>query len=101
MELYALHLKYPAWIEENKATVPAEDLTRYEQQSICIKELVVYFDSIPETGNQSQSLESSLDDEKVKHLMEKVTRCLALQIKPLLDSGIWLATCCFTAANRT
>lgn len=39
-----LHDKFPAWLEQNRAKTPQEDLTRYEQQQKVVSEIVVRFE---------------------------------------------------------
>ncbi|CRK38432.1 hypothetical protein BN1723_007716 [Verticillium longisporum] len=39
-----LHDKYPEWMEKNKDKTPAEDLKRYQEQQVIVKEIVAKFE---------------------------------------------------------
>lgn len=53
--------KYGPWLEENKATLSAEDYTNYEKQAGVIKKIVETFDSKDYSDDKPESLASIWD----------------------------------------
>ena len=61
-----LHDKFPAWMEANKDKVKADDLKRYEEQQLLVKEIVGRFER---TGYSDQN---AGDREYIVERMQKV-----------------------------
>lgn len=67
-----LHEKFPEWMEKNKASTPAEDLKRYEEQQALVKEIVERFEKPGYADTNSE------DREYIIERMQKVSD-IALQ----------------------
>lgn len=61
-----LNDKFPDWLEKNKATTPAEDLKRYEEQRTLVAEIVTKFEE------HTYSDSNSADREYIVDRMQKV-----------------------------
>jgi peroxin-19 len=61
-----LNDKYPAWMEENKTKVPADDLKRYEEQRTLVREIVSRFE------RKGYSDDNTQDREYIVERMQKV-----------------------------
>lgn len=61
-----LHDKFPEWLEKNKATTSAEDLKRYEEQQVLVREIVGKFDE------PSYSDSNAADREYIVNRMQKM-----------------------------
>ena len=70
----------------------ADDRTRYQQQSIHIRELVAYFDANPVPEGANPAVDEVLKDPAVTHMMEKaffqIDSCISLRV----DTSVWIAT---------
>lgn len=62
-----LHEKFPEWLEKNKATTSAEDLKRYEEQQVLVREIVGKFDE------RTYSDSNAADREYIVARMQKVS----------------------------
>jgi peroxin-19 len=58
--------KFPAWMEENKEKVPKEDLKRYEEQQVLVKEITARFE------RKGYSDDNAKDREYIVERMQKV-----------------------------
>jgi len=62
--------KYPAWLEKNSASVPADDLKRYKEQQVFVREIVARFEQ------KTYKDENASDREYIVERMQKVcTSC--------------------------
>jgi peroxin-19 len=61
-----LNEKFPEWLEKNKATTPAEDLKRYEEQRAVVAEIVAKFEE------KTYSDTNAADREYIVDRMQKV-----------------------------
>jgi peroxin-19 len=61
-----LHDKFPAWMEENRGKVKEDDLKRYEEQQLLVREIVGRFER---TGYSDQN---AGDREYIVERMQKV-----------------------------
>ena len=62
-----LHDKFPGWLEKNRATTPAEDLKRYDEQQVLVKEIVGKFEEPTYTDSNPK------DREYIVERMQKVS----------------------------
>lgn len=58
--------KFPEWFEKNKSSTPAEDLKRYEEQRVLVREIVAKFEE------SSYSDSNASDREYIVDRMQKV-----------------------------
>lgn len=94
-----LNEKFPEWMEKNKASTPADDLKRYEEQQTLVAEIVTRF----ETSTYSDA--NAADREYIVDRMQKVSthsrRNIYLSLKLTQDRckpqarlpPIWLEVC--------
>lgn len=61
-----LHDKFPEWMAKNKASTPADDLKRYEEQQSVVNEIVARFEQPTYSDNNSE------DREYIIERMQKV-----------------------------
>ena len=62
-----LHDKFPEWLDKNRATTPADDLKRYEEQRALVTEIVAKFEE------SSYSDSNPADREYIVDRMQKVS----------------------------
>ncbi|KAG7100867.1 Peroxisomal biogenesis factor 19 like protein [Verticillium longisporum] len=62
-----LHDKFPEWMEKNKDKTPAEDLKRYQEQQVIVKEIVAKFEQ------PTYSDSTPADREYIVQRMQKVS----------------------------
>lgn len=62
-----LNEKFPQWMEKNKASTPADDLKRYEEQQSIVKEIVERFEKSTYADTNSE------DREYIIERMQKVS----------------------------
>lgn len=60
--------KFPAWMEKNKEKVPKEDLKRYEEQQVLVKEITARFE------RKGYSDDNAKDREYIVERMQKVCK---------------------------
>lgn len=65
-----LHDKFPAWLDKNKDSTPADDLKRYMEQKTIVAEIVAKF------NESTYSDSNAADREYIVDRMQKVTFCL-------------------------
>lgn len=70
-----LNDKFPEWMEKNKATTSAEDLKRYEEQRVLVKEIVDKFES------STYADSNAADREYIVERMQKVSMQNAQQLR--------------------
>ncbi|KAM0141237.1 hypothetical protein ACHAO1_002016 [Botrytis cinerea] len=58
--------KYPAWLEKNSASVPADDLKRYKEQQVFVREIVARFEQ------KTYKDENASDREYIVERMQKM-----------------------------
>lgn len=58
--------KFPAWLEKNAASTPADDLTRYKEQQVFVREIVARFEQ------KTYKDENAADREYIVERMQKV-----------------------------
>jgi peroxin-19 len=73
-----LHDKFPAWLQENRASCKKEDLERYEEQKKVVDEIVARFE------RKGYSDENAADREYIVERMQKVRR---YALAPLSDTA--------------
>ncbi|TAQ91435.1 hypothetical protein B7494_g215 [Chlorociboria aeruginascens] len=61
-----LHDKFPAWMEKNKDTVPKEDLKRYNEQQVYVREIVGKFEE------KTYRDDNAVDREYIVERMQKM-----------------------------
>lgn len=65
-----LHDKFPAWLEQNRAKTPKDDLTRYEEQQKVVSEIVARFE------RKEYSDDNKDDRDYIVERMQKVREIL-------------------------
>lgn len=56
-----LHEKFPEWMEKNKNTVSKDDLKRYEEQQVLVKEIVAKFEEATYSDSNAPDREYIVD----------------------------------------
>jgi peroxin-19 len=72
-----LHDKFPEWLDKNRATTPADDLKRYEEQRALVTEIVAKFEE------SSYSDSNPADREYIVDRMQKVSVYLVLPLNSI------------------
>lgn len=63
-----LNEKFPAWLEKNRATTPADDLKRYEEQKVLVAEIVGKFQESTYADSNAADREFIVERmQKVRH----------------------------------
>ena len=82
--------KFPAWLEKNAVTTGAEDLKRYKEQQVYVREIVARFEQKTYTDT------NAADREYIVERMQKVCIdtnstpiCIYLYTNPSLDASSW------------
>lgn len=68
--------KFPAWMEKNKEKVPKEDLKRYEEQQVLVKEITARFE------RKGYSDDNAKDREYIVERMQKVCSSVHFDCSP-------------------
>lgn len=66
--------KFPAWLEKNASSTPADDLKRYKEQQVFVREIVARFDQ------KTYKDENASDREYIVERMQKVCACARYQV---------------------
>lgn len=94
-----LNEKFPEWMEKNKATTPAEDLKRYEEQQSIVKEIVERFEKSTYADTNSEDREYIIERMQKVSLISEVklgrdANAFSCRCKTLARRlRTWLATC--------